>query len=112
MKKSFSQKSVEAHNLSENRYEIKIEKKAIKKLEKIPQKDQKKIREKISSLEINPRPPESKKLKGYERAYRLRHRDYRIVYEINDREVYILVFKVAHREGIYRQISQLVEPKI
>jgi mRNA interferase RelE/StbE len=42
------------------------------------------------------------KLEGEENAYRLRVRDYRIVYEIYDDKLVISVVKVGHRRDVYR----------
>jgi mRNA interferase RelE/StbE len=55
----------------------------------------------IRKLAINPRPAGVKKLAGRE-AWRIRVGDYRIIYEINDVELTILVVDLGHRHEIYR----------
>ncbi|TAN37915.1 MAG: type II toxin-antitoxin system RelE/ParE family toxin [Verrucomicrobia bacterium] len=55
----------------------------------------------IRKLAINPRPAGVKKLAGRE-AWRIRVGDYRIIYEINDAELTILVVDLGHRREIYR----------
>ena len=49
-----------------------------------------------------PRPRNSKKLSGGSSRWRLRVRDYRILYEIDDAEKMVRVFRVAHRKEAYR----------
>ena len=56
---------------------------------------------KIQALGSNPRPVGSEKLSGEEK-YRLRQGDYRILYEIVDRELVVTVVKVGNRRDVYR----------
>ena len=84
-------------------YKIQVEKKAQKDLDAIPEKFRKAIYEKVKSLAENPRPEGVKKLKGNKSTeYRIRHGDYRIIYEIKDHVLIILIVKVGHRRNIYR----------
>jgi mRNA interferase RelE/StbE len=46
-----------------------------------------------------------KRLAGYEDRYRLRVGDYRIIYEVIDRQLVILIVGVGHRREIYRRMS-------
>ena len=55
----------------------------------------------IDDLGDNPRPPGCKKLKGRD-EYRIRIGDYRVIYEIHDAVLLVLVVRVAHRSGVYR----------
>jgi mRNA interferase RelE/StbE len=59
------------------------------------------IVEKAMQLERNPRPAQSKKLRGSE-AYRLRIGDYRVFYTIDDGRRSVTVYHVAHRREAYR----------
>ena len=83
------------------KYSIEFKKSAVKELNKIPKKDLKIIVRKIASLENNPRPHDSKKLSGLEK-YRIRHGQYRILYEIFDQLLIINVVKIGNRKDIYR----------
>jgi mRNA interferase RelE/StbE len=56
----------------------------------------------VDSLAQQPRPPGVEKLKGHERRYRVRCGDYRIVYEIKDALLLILVVRIGHRRQVYR----------
>jgi mRNA interferase RelE/StbE len=62
---------------------------------------QRRIRPKIDALAQNPYPHGTKKLKG-ENAFRIRVGDYRIVYEIRNNELVVLVLRIAHRREAYR----------
>ena len=64
-------------------------------------KDRQRIVRRIQSLSENPRPPGCQKLSGYDR-YRIRQGYYRIVYEIRDFEVLVVVIKIGHRRDVYR----------
>ena len=83
------------------KYSLAFKKSVSKDLRKIPNKDVKKILIKIKELQSNPRADGCIKLSGQER-YRFRYGVYRIVYEIKDSELIILVVKVAHRGQVYK----------
>lgn len=55
----------------------------------------------MTALTENPRPHGCLKMKG-EESYRVRVGDYRIVYEIHDRTITVIVVKIAHRRDAYR----------
>ncbi len=57
---------------------------------------------KALALENNPRPTQSKKLRGTDNEYCLRVGDYRIFYTIDDAEKRITIYHVAHRREAYR----------
>jgi mRNA interferase RelE/StbE len=54
------------------------------------------------NLSSNPRPSGCKKLKGQD-AYRIRVGNYRVVYEIHDEVLIVLVIRVAHRREVYQE---------
>ena len=49
-----------------------------------------------------PRPRGVEKLAGQQQRYRLRQGRYRIIYEIQDEELIIVVVKIGHRRNVYR----------
>lgn len=57
--------------------------------------------QRIRSLADDPRPAGCEKLSGQER-YRVRQGAYRIIYEIEDARLLVLVVKIGHRRDIYR----------
>ena len=56
----------------------------------------------VALLAENPRPPRATKLVGHRNRWRVRAGDYRILYEIHDDVLTILVIRVAHRREVYR----------
>ena len=52
-------------------------------------------------LQDDPRPPGSVKLSGQEH-YRVRQGDYRIIYQIEDGQLLVIVVKIRHRRDVYR----------
>jgi|TARA_B110000263_G_C14844162_1_gene301104 mRNA interferase RelE/StbE len=82
-------------------YRIVIKKSAAKEIEKIQKKDRIRVIEKIRSLSNDPQPEGSKKLSGQEK-YRIRQGDYRILYQIIDDELIIIVVKIGHRRDVYK----------
>jgi len=60
------------------------------------------ILSKINVLKCDARPPGVKKLVGHDNEYRLRAGKYRILYEIDDNEKIVRIFRVLHRREAYR----------
>ncbi len=84
-------------------YRIQLSGRAERQLRKLVPNIQSLIGTAIDTLAIAPRPVGAKKLKGEENVYRIRVRDYRIVYEIHDDELIVLVIKIAHRREVYQK---------
>ena len=83
-------------------YKIELKRSAAKEIDKIKQKkDRQRIVARIAALADDPRPPGSQKLTGQE-SYRIRQGDYRIIYEIEDDRLIVVVVKVGHRRDVYR----------
>lgn len=82
-------------------YKILIKASAAKELEELPKKDNARIIDRIKSLADNPRPAGAEKLTGINR-YRVRQGDYRILYEVYDNEIVVMVVKIGHRREVYR----------
>ncbi len=83
------------------KYRIILPKGVRKTLDRLPDIVVGRILARLAELETNPRPADVKKLKGRE-AWRIRVGDYRIIYEIHDRELQVLVITVGHRGDVYR----------
>lgn len=82
-------------------YSVTILRRAQKILEKIREIDYQKIKAAIINLGSDPRPAGCKKLAGWE-GWRIRVGDYRVLYEIKETELIVLVVDVGHRRDIYR----------
>ena len=76
-----------------------------KDLQSIPRTFITRIIARIERLPSDPFPPQSIKLQGAERLYRLRVGDYRIVYEVDSAAMRIIVQYVRHRREVYRRLS-------
>lgn len=85
-------------------YRIQIKRSAAKALKKIPKTEQKRIANKIDSLADGLPNPDTTKMKGDNPFHKVRVGDYRIIYEIQEDILVIMVVKVGHRKDIYRNI--------
>jgi len=82
-------------------YQVKLRRQAYKDLESIPKDYARLIAQHIDSLENNPRPNDSKKLKG-DAGYSLRIGTYRVLYDIDDKTKAITIYRIKHRREAYR----------
>ena len=80
---------------------------AVRQLCAIPQPAALTILRALTPLGDDPRRSDVnvKKLAGYDDRYRLRVGDYRVIYEVIDQQLVILVVGVGHRREIYRAMS-------
>lgn len=86
------------------RYEVRLARRAVKALAALPRREQQRVRAAIELLADNPRPPGCVALAGEDGVYRVRVADYRIVYEVIDKQLVIQVVRVGHRREIHRQL--------
>jgi mRNA interferase RelE/StbE len=82
------------------RFELRFKRSGARDLRAIPGRDVKKILKRISGLALNPHGEGGIKLTGKD-YYRVRVGRYRVVYEIRDAALIVLVIKVAHRGKAY-----------
>lgn len=75
---------------------------ALQQLQKPPAGAQRRILAALAALETNPRPRGAVKLSGEENLWRIRVGDYRIIYEIHDDRLLVLVVRIGHRKDVYR----------
>lgn len=85
-----------------DRYSVQIPRKVVKVLASLERADQRRIQGAIDLLADNPRPPSCKAMVGYRDTYRVRVGSYRIVYEIRDGELVVIVVQIGHRRDVYR----------
>jgi mRNA interferase RelE/StbE len=83
------------------RFEIIFKRSVAKDLRQIPNDDIARILRRIEALRIDPRPIGVEKLSG-RGIYRVRQGVYRILYEIRDNELIVVVVKVGHRSDVYK----------
>jgi len=83
-------------------YSVLLAPPAERQLKALTEPVQKRIVKRLRALKGNPRPQGVKKLAGEDDLYRIRERDYRIIYAIRDQELVVLVVKIGDRKEIYR----------
>lgn len=83
-------------------YRIELTPSATKDLKKLDRPEQRRLQAAIELLAETPRPPAAKKLVNSGGAWRVRTGSYRIIYEIHDDLVLVLVLRLGHRREIYR----------
>jgi mRNA interferase RelE/StbE len=83
-------------------YKLKIKRSARKELDGIPDSDFLKIDKSTLSLKEKQCPhPQSRKLQGIN-TRRLRVGSYRIIYNVDERQKVVTVYRVRHRKDAYR----------
>jgi mRNA interferase RelE/StbE len=83
-------------------YRIEVTSKTVKEIARLEQDIGMKILQSVENLALNPRPGNSRKLFGSESSYRIRVRDYRVIYRVDDHMKQVTVYRVAHRREAYR----------
>lgn len=82
-------------------YRVEIKRSAGTELQRLPVADQRRVIARVRALAHDPRPSGAKKLSGEEK-YRIRQGNYRILYQVHDRIITVVVVRIAHRRGVYR----------
>jgi mRNA interferase RelE/StbE len=80
--------------------DLQIDRRAQKQLTTIPGPDRGGIIAAVRELAEQPRPEGGKKLNGRE-AWRIRVGNYRIIHEIHDEKLVVLIMAIGHRCDIY-----------
>ncbi len=83
-------------------FELVFKKSVAKDLRSIPKMNGARILKRIEALREDPRGEGCVKLSAQER-YRVRQGVYRIVYEIQDNEIIVVIVRVSHRSAIYKR---------
>ncbi|MFJ4267313.1 type II toxin-antitoxin system RelE/ParE family toxin [Paenarthrobacter nicotinovorans] len=84
-----------------SRYRVEFSTAAAKQIRKLEPPVRRKVLLAIVELETNPRPDGVKKLSAESNAWRIRIGDYRVLYEIHDDELVVIIFRAAHRREVY-----------
>ena len=81
-------------------YRVEVGPAAVRQLRKLDRPAQRRLQAAIELLAVEPRPSAAKKLVGGNGEWRVRTGDYRIVYEIHDNVLLVLVVAVGHRREV------------
>ena len=84
--------------------EVRLKPSADRALRKLPREIQRRLARRLDSLAGDPRPPGCEKLAGDDRLFRVRAGDYRVVYEVSDDDLIVLVVTIGHRSDVYRRL--------
>ena len=83
-------------------YEVEFTNSAKKELKKLPKQVSLEIAKAIYKLSKNPRKGKVRPMVGV-RSWRLRVGDYRVIYDISDESLKILIIRVRHRRDVYKR---------
>ena len=86
------------------RYSVEFRPAVLKSMKRLPKKELRKIKKKIDGLAENLPDPATTKMKGNNPFHRVRTGNYRIVYQILENRLVILVVKVGHRKDVYKRL--------
>ena len=84
-------------------YEVRLAPAAVRRLRKLDPPGRRRVQAAIDLLAEDPRPPGARQLVGGAGEWRVRTGDFRIVYDIRDGELLVLVVKVGHRRDVYER---------
>ena len=82
-------------------YSIVVSRHAIKDISNLPNDYARLVSQHMDVMQNNPRPIDAKKLKG-DLGFSLRVGVYRILYEIDDKNQRVIIYRVKHRREAYR----------
>lgn len=87
-------------------YSVQFVRSAQKEFDRLPTKLRVKVTEALALLSKHPYSEllNVKKLKGATQLYRIRLDDYRLVYEIRDDVLVVVVIKIGHRSDVYKHL--------
>lgn len=83
-------------------YEVYLERRAEQELRRLSTRNFQSIITRIRALADNPRPAGCREISGSKNDWRIRIGDYRVIYEVTDRENAVRVMRVRHRSEAYR----------
>lgn len=87
------------------RYRVELAPAARRQLRRLDQKVARRVMIALDGLQGDPRPPGCRAMTGQAGRWRIRPAgagDYRVVYEIRDDVLLVLVVTIAHRREVYR----------
>ena len=83
-------------------YQIEWKASALKELKRLDRKIIPRIISSIESLATNPFPTGVRKLQGSEKTYRTRIGNYRIIYEVIQERIVVVIIRIRHHKDAYR----------
>lgn len=84
-------------------YRVRFAQPVAKELRRIDRREAKRLVEAAETLAGDPRPSGSQKVQGTP-YMRIRVGNYRVIYEIRDEDLVVLVVRIGHRREVYREL--------
>ena len=84
-------------------YQVLLTPAAHRSLRSFPKDIRKRLDREILALGENPRPHGCEKLRGEDALYRIRVGPFRVIYEIQDEQLIVLVVRIGDRKEVYRK---------
>ena len=88
-------------------YRIELTPAAARQFKKLPTDQKERIRRRIDRLGDEPRPNGCAKIAGADTLWRVRVGDYRIVYEVRDDVLIVVVVLIGNRRDVYDALRNL-----
>ncbi len=82
-------------------YRIELAPAAVRQLKRLTPDVRRRIQGVLELLSEDPRPPAATQLVGGSGEWRVRTGDYRVIYEIHEQEILVLVLRMGHRRDVY-----------
>jgi len=86
------------------KYSVEFRPAFLKSLKRLSKKDLRRIKKRIDDLSENLPDLATTKMKGNNFFHKIRSGDYRIIYEIHNDRLVILVVKIGHRKDVYKRL--------
>lgn len=90
-------------------YAISAKRSVQKALATVPKRQRERLITAIGGLEEDPRPEGFKTLDSRKKVYRIRVGDYRVIYQVRDAELVVLVVTVGDRREVYRRLQERIK---
>lgn len=84
-------------------YAVTLAPSAARQLRKFDPQVRRRLQAAIELLATDPRPPAATQLVGGAGEWRVRTGDYRVIYEIHEAQLVVLVLRMGHRRDVYRR---------
>ena len=89
------------------RYRVQLDARATRELRRLAERDRTRVLQAANRLGENPRHTGVTRLSGVQGFYRVRVGDFRLIFQINDDVLLVMVVSVGKRGEIYRNLDRL-----
>jgi mRNA interferase RelE/StbE len=84
-------------------FDVRLAPAAERQLRKLDPAGRRRVQAALDLLAEDPRPPSARQLVGGAGEWRVRTGDFRIIYEIQDQQLLVLVVTIGHRRDVYER---------